>query len=223
MSSVSHDSSFHLHSVSVVVTAEHHNPSILDGGFLVAQGIVPEDWETAGSITTPNVSVVEYQNGIRWIVDQQNLTITEPCQSSFQDDYLVHKLARVYLKKLPHVPYLHLGLNCTISVNQDEPAKWITKRFLNPEITIQSNIKVLGLSPTISLEAGEAVLNLNFSDAKVRRNDESPEISLDAVRIDCNLHHQGPLSVDVLCSSISRWLEHQKFIIATIDNLLSEA
>ena len=33
-----------LHSMSVVVTAEHHNPSILNKDFLINSGIVPQDW-----------------------------------------------------------------------------------------------------------------------------------------------------------------------------------
>ena len=78
-----------LHSVSVVVTAEFHNPSILNPDFLTSNEIVPPDWTVTEAVTTPPVSMVRYDNAIQWIVDQSNLTVTEICESPFRDDYHV--------------------------------------------------------------------------------------------------------------------------------------
>ena len=62
------DTSYWLHTVSVVVTAEFHNPSILNPDFLVSREIIPADWVVTEAVTTPPVSVVRYNNGIQWVV-----------------------------------------------------------------------------------------------------------------------------------------------------------
>ena len=56
--------------VSVVVTAEFHNPSILNPDFLASRKIVPENWEVKETMTSPVLSFTAYENGIRWTVDQ---------------------------------------------------------------------------------------------------------------------------------------------------------
>ena len=59
------DLPYWLHSVSVVVTAEFHNPSILNPDFLESKEIVPSDWTGTEAITTPQVSFVRYENEIQ--------------------------------------------------------------------------------------------------------------------------------------------------------------
>ena len=51
-----------LHVASVVVTANYHNPSILNNDFLVKNDIVSDGWKVADSISTPAVSVIKYDN-----------------------------------------------------------------------------------------------------------------------------------------------------------------
>ena len=72
---------YRLHSVGVVVTAEFHNPSVLNRDFLVSKRIVPEDWEVTEGFTTPGLSVLSYDNGIQWTLDQSKgsqLSVTWP-------------------------------------------------------------------------------------------------------------------------------------------------
>ncbi len=103
---------FWLHSVSVVVTAQFHNPSILNPDFLESREIVPEGWEVEETVTTPPMSVVKYTNGVQWAVEQGKLTVAEKCEGEpFKGGHRVHGLANAYLRKLPHVPYRELRLN----------------------------------------------------------------------------------------------------------------
>ena len=95
---------FALRSVSVVVTAEFHNPSILNPDFLKTQEIVSADWTVAETLTTPPVSVVKYNSGVEWTLDQSRLTIAENRGPAFDDGYRVHRLAVAYLQRLPYVP-----------------------------------------------------------------------------------------------------------------------
>ena len=98
------DTPYRVHSVSVVVTAEFHNPSILNRDFLVSNGIVPKDWEVVEAITTPPVSIVRYSNGIQWNVDQSRLTVDENCGAPFQNEYLVHGWSLRIWKHSPMSP-----------------------------------------------------------------------------------------------------------------------
>ena len=124
------ESVFWLHSISVVVTAQSHNPSILNRDFLVLQEIVPESWEVIEAVTTPAVSLIRYKKGIQLVVDEEKLTVVENCKSSFQDEYLAHTVVNAYLEKLPHVPYRSLGLNCRIAMRQEGPPDWLMASLL---------------------------------------------------------------------------------------------
>jgi hypothetical protein len=206
---MSENPAFSLHSVSVVVTAQFHNPSILNPDFLVSREIVPADWTVAETLTTPPVSVVKYENGIEWSVDQSRLTVAEKSGPAFGDSYRVHPLVAAYLRVLRHVPYRSLGLNCQVSTPQSNPQRWLIERFgaswLSDEPT------VLGMTPKFALDAGDAVCHISVVDTP--KNGER-------LVLDCNMHHGGTLDVDGLCAAIERWSERQTYVVTALAVLL---
>ena len=203
--------------MSVVVTAEFHNPSILNPDFLALKKIVPEDWKAAEAITTPPVSIVSYSNGIRWTVEQSTLTVVENCGPSFQDEYLVHSLAAAYLEKLPHVPYRSLGLNWVVSARRDDPERWLIERFLKSGTWQTGAPKIVRMIPNFTVDAGDAVCNLSFYTERVTPQQGEPE---PAVTVNSNVHHDGPLDADGLRAAIKHWPKKQEFVISALDNLL---
>src|SRR4051794_1104305 len=63
---------------SVVVAAREHNPTILHPAFLVAQEIVPPDWELAKDpICTPAFAIVTYRNGITFSVEGSRFQVSD--------------------------------------------------------------------------------------------------------------------------------------------------
>lgn len=198
-----------LHSVSVVVTAQFHNPSILNPDFLTSREVVPADWKVAETLTTPPVSVVKYENGVEWSVDQSRLTVAEKGGPGFGDGYWVHQLAVEYLRKLPHVPYRSLGLNCQVSTPLSNPQRWLIERF--GASWLSEERAVLGMTPKFALDAGDAVCYVSVADA--------PKDG-ERVVLDCNMHHQGPLDIDGMCAAIERWPERQTFILSALAMLL---
>ncbi len=204
------ESSIRLHNVSVVVTAEYHNPSILHPGFLVSREIVPKDWSVAEAVTTPSVSVVQYTNGITWTVNESRLTVTEACGPAFKEHYEVHGLAMAYLQLLPHVPYRGLGLNCQVSALRADPKRWLIDRFAVN--WLRDDAQVQGMKPTFELNARDAVCNITFVDA-IR--EDNP-----CIVVDCNVHHLGPLEVEGLQAANKRWAERQQFIVSALEKLL---
>ena len=198
-----------LHSVSVVVTAQFHNPSILNPDFLASREIVPADWKVAETLTTPPVSVVKYENGVEWSVDQSRLTVAEQSGPGFGDSYRVHPLVIAYLRKLPHVPYRSLGLNCQVSKSQANPQQWLIERFGAKWLSDEP--AVLGMTPKFALDAGDAVCQIGIDDAPA---------SGERLALECNMHHQGPLDMNGLCAAIESWPERQTFILSALDMLL---
>lgn len=207
-----------LHSLSVVVTAEYHNPSILNPDFLKSQGIVPTDWEPVLAITTPQFSNIRFHNGIEWTVDQSKLTVVESCESQFRDSYLAYDLVISYIRRLPHVPYRSLGLNYVVAATTDDPQEWLTKQYLKDGVWLQGEPVVRSMVPKFTFEPGEGVqcfLSLDAGNSK--RGNAQP---VPAVIANCNVHHAGPLDADALCDAIGCWPQRQLFAISALDRLL---
>ena len=197
-----------LRSVSVVVTAEFHNPSILNPDFLVSRGIVPPDWAAVEVLTTPALSVVGYDNGVGWTVNPSQLTITQPAGPALDEDCEIHQLTQSYLAKLPYVPYRALGLNCDVVIRESEPARRLVDRFgmswLGTEAT------VLEMTPKFALDAGGAVCFIAFQEAGDKEGERVAS---------CNVHHPGPLDVDGLCRAVQSWPERRNFVVSALTML----
>lgn len=200
---------FHLRSVSVVVTAEFHNPSILNPDFLVAHQIVPASWTVAETLTTPPLSVVKYDNGASLTVDQSRLTVTENTGPRFGEAYRVHDIGRAYLRTLPHVPYRSLGLNCRISARQDDPGQWLVERFASGWLQNEPTLK--GMRPKFALLADRAVCHIGLLD--VEEDDKALVVA------DCNVHHAAPLDVEAMCAAMTEWPEREAFIASSLSTL----
>lgn len=213
---------FGLNSLSVVVTAEYHNPSILTPNFLVSQGIVLQDWEVLETITTPAFSTVNYKDRPQWIVEQNKLIIVETCDSQFQDKYEVHDLATRYLDIVRLVPYRSLGLNWHVWTHLEDPGRWLTDRFLSSEVRSQDlkNLQDLKMEPRFTFSANrvgaDEIVKMSISSGQVAHTGQA---SIDAAIVECNVHHQGPLDAQHLISAIGRWAVHQESIIEVLNVL----
>ena len=216
---MANEPSFVLTSISVVVTANHHNPSILTPDFLTAQGIVPPDWEVFESMTTRDLSAIHYNERPQWMLDQGALRIVEPCDGEFQDRYELHDLATKYIDKVRVVPYRSLGLNCQVWTHLKDSGRWITERFLSTKVQTR-NLLGLRMKPQFTFDVNksvaDAIINMSIYGAQVTRADEE---AVDAAVIDCNVHHQGPLEAQELISAIGQWAVHQNSIREALHQL----
>ncbi len=205
---MSSDQSIHIDSVSVVVTAEFHNPSILNPDFLVSRGIAPETWAVAETLTTPPLSFVEYTNGVSLRVDPTRLTGTEPGGDGQRQE--AHKLVLAYLRRLPHVPYRALGLNCLMSTVLDEPEAWLIEQFAPSWLSEEA--RLTGIAPKVTYDAGHgAVCHVGLA---------ATDDGAGRVVVDCNVHHLGLSTVEGLCSAIEAWPDRLNFIASRARELL---
>ena len=122
---------FALRSVSVVVTAEFHNPSILNPDFLKTHEIVPADWDGCGNADdAAGLGREVRRRGSSGPSIRSRLTIAENRGPAF-DGRLPGPPAcgRVPAGGLPYVPYRGLGLNWQVSLEQAGPERWLVERF----------------------------------------------------------------------------------------------
>ena len=102
----------HDHTFSIVILAAEHNPTILNPDFLVRNGIVPEEWPINSSkpiLSTPGLSLVEYNCGISFSLDPVRLKILDKAPEG--DSFPCPDIAIMYLEKIPHVNYRAIGIN----------------------------------------------------------------------------------------------------------------
>ena len=205
---------FQVRSVSVVVTAQSHNPSVLTGQFLVSSGVVPDDWGIAESVNIPPFSLVRFQNGVQWTLDESRLIVTAGGESSLEDSYQIHDSVIRYLHKVSYVPYRSLGLNWVMYMEADNPDEWLMTRFLKDGPWMNRDYQLISMIPRFVFSTDNAVLNLAFSNQVV-----SPGQSVSAVSVDCNVHHEGPLNATELIEAIGQWKSRQTLITSTLDVL----
>ncbi len=143
-------SPFFLHNISVVVTAEYHNPSILNPDFLRQQNVVPAKWKHTEAITTPALSSTQYGNGVKLVVEPGKMNISEPRSGEFGEKTYVHQITDKYVSRLPHIPYKGVGLNCQVSMSRRNPADWLKARFLKPGKWLSGKPQVNEAAPKLS-------------------------------------------------------------------------
>ena len=198
-----------LHKVGVVITAEFYNPSMLNKDFLINNKVIPNDWTEDQTMSTPIVSVIKFDNGIQWVVDQQRLDISKECDAPFgghMDDEL-HRCAASYIKILPHVPYQSIGLNCVVSIADENPLQWMTHKFLKSELHFQD----INLVPRFVIKVNDMVLNFAFGDGTALRDGRKTR----SVIVDCNCHFSGPFSSNKDMQFILHGWKDTKSIIAS--------
>ena len=117
---------------SIVILANHHNPTILNPDFLLRTGIVNENfgWQLmAMPITTPAISTVQYDSNVAFTLEPVKLQISDTSGNPIQNSKIA-EIASNYVKSLPHVEYTVLGINFTMTSTVKHVSKFLIERFL---------------------------------------------------------------------------------------------
>ena len=212
-------SNFWLHGVNVVIVADEYGPAILSRQFLQSAGIVPESWEINELVNSPHLSIVECHEDIKWTLDSSKLTVERACQSSFKEGYDVHELVMQFIARLPKVSYRALGLNWNGSVECEAPHAWLTERFLKPLESAADLPNSLAMTPTFFVPADDVLYNLTFAAGFSTKSSDKP---VEAIMVDCNVHHPGLSSTLDLQSTLAHWRDYQNHVVRLISWLLGE-
>jgi hypothetical protein len=128
---------------SIVLTAQFHNPSIINPDFLKGNHIASPDWSVQDTVTTPGYSQTVYDNGIGIVVEEGRMTVRESVGKAFRDFYSSPRVAASYVQTLSHIPYKELGINWLLRTSNDNPRQWLIQRFLNPGKWLESEPAVM--------------------------------------------------------------------------------
>lgn len=181
----------HLFQFSVVLRGKTHNPSILNPDFLAIRGIVPQDWgwKVSGSpITTPPFARVSYDVGVTITADPNKLqvidvTTSDPTQSK------ATLIAVQYLRTLPHVRYLAVGINFQSAVEVENPDDYLKQRFIRsgPWDVPQHPLDAAGLRLVYALPEGRIILSLDSGEVYDEKDDKKGR---PVVFVNANFHRE---------------------------------
>lgn len=161
--------------LSVVVTANDHNPTLLNPDFLARTNIVPDEWGWSLSgtpITTPPYSYVSYDSGVSVIVEPNKLTVSdaevqEPSQSK------AIEIAKNYIKTLPYVLYTAVGVNFHSVIPIQDAREFIKTRFLSKDILGDESLITIGMKFVYDIdEDAKFVLEINPAYRPIDQDDE---------------------------------------------------
>ena len=186
---------------SIVVLAQHHNPTILHPSFLASEGIVPSDWEVSEQpVSTPVFAMVKYKNGIVFNVEQNKFRISRDEPKIDVGESQLPDLACKYVQKLPHVKYQALGINFKGFIECAEPEKFVMDRFLKQGAADFNDTHPEASGLRFVYRLNDIRLRLSFDSGKVKRADNENERS--GILIDSNYH------LDLTGSNIHQEIEH---------------
>ena len=201
-----------LDSISVVVTAKHHNPSILNPDFLERNGIVPVGWVIVDNLTTQAFSLVRYDNGVEWHLDPLKAILTETSELAVDGSRRIPSIITSWLRQLPHVPYHDLGFSWKLSVRQPAARDWLMDHFFRHDTP--SNRSVSRVQPRFTIDADGKQLNLAL--------DERESTDGDQVEVKCSLYFRGLDDSVKMQQEIGEWEKHESLIFMIVGELFEE-
>ncbi len=203
--------------VSVVVSAVHHNPTILHPSFLSTEKIVPQDWEVVdGPVCTPAFSLVGYSNGISFRVEESRLQVIDANPECDGRDSLVAELAGKYVSKLPHVPYKAVGINFVAFLEHADSGRYLLARFLREGSWNDTELIPTSCGVQLTYPISNAALNLSLKSGQSKREGEEAPRKGVILEGNCHAETQSMQEVFAAVDGFRRKLEEASAICARI-------
>ena len=109
---------FNLVGANAVIVADKFNPSIINQLWLVKNGILIEEDFQEGSIITPLIVQIKSREFTLMVMPEQ-LQFSPTNETETESDVVYQKVGRI-IEKLPHTPFIALGLNFTWYINPED-------------------------------------------------------------------------------------------------------
>ena len=205
-----HDRDINLIEFSVVFVAMSNNPSILNPDFLYHNGIVDASWEVQDPrISTPAYSQVTFDGGLTVKAVPDRIIFEQIEKGKLPvEDIVCPKIAKIYLNKVPHVPYRAVGINLkgfrTLQNKTDEKVadaliekgEWMSFKDTIPDIQIKA---------IYSYEKRKISFDINQINKQEKDEKQIPGILFQA-NIHRDIHETNPIRrVETISSILSSW------------------
>jgi hypothetical protein len=216
--------------LSFVILARSHNPSLLNPDFLKINNIINQNWITLSpTFSTEQLSQVIFKNGISIVLQPDRLIINQDFEDDFNDNnVLLADIASKYLKTLPHINYVALGINSTIFVpfdNEERVNNYITDTLLRSGDWKDYPNSTLEVSSTFIYSFDSYTININLSKA-IKTEDEKPNektfglLFAGNIHRDINLDMTSTERIAPLIEQIEHWHNDFKTYLSIINDCL---
>lgn len=161
--------------LTISVTAQKLNPSLLNLDFLKSSGIVPADWELAQQpVLNPNQARLTFKNGVTLVAQPRNISFLEALNPKKGQQLNAPAIARQYIEKLPYAEYLGASIAPKIIVPQarsDAPREYIVETLLAPGPWRQVGVGATRATISFAYQLERAQLNLSVNEVRLRQSD----------------------------------------------------
>ena len=163
-----------------MVTADDHNPTILNPCFLEREGIVRSEWGwnlADTNFTTPPVAMVSYDSRVNITLEIKKLQVTDSnCTSPSESK--AGEIVNSYLRVLRHIPYKAIGINFQYIIDYTNPDAFMKRHFLRKGKwdTNCHPLRRLGLRFVYPLDNGR--IRMSLDSARISGDDPKDVISV---------------------------------------------
>lgn len=159
--------------MAVVLVAQSNNPSILNPDFLITNGIVNGGIEDVRqpAVSTPVFSQVRFKNGVAVTADSDRVvfSMSRPPGESI----LPPKIARSYLRQIPHAPYRAIGVNSKFFVRSADRAQGVSASLRNRGAWMSFKDVMPEVALKFTYTYNDRTINLEVADARLGEGDET--------------------------------------------------
>ncbi len=216
-------SGFEFLSAGVALGADSFSPEILTPEYLKNNGIVPDEWAVANSMSLPGelYSQIAYDNHVFIQLNESILKVTEIHTPDAEAAYDVFLVAKNCLDQMSQ-PFHTVGLSMNMCLPDSLPSAWIGDKFYDTTEMFARFNDVDFLSADfrfpLTESADEQYIHMEFNVGQITHREQG---HLPAVIVNCGLILLSR-SRSRLEERIDNWAQAHSLIREHLENLLSE-
>ncbi|WP_013321871.1 hypothetical protein [Gloeothece verrucosa] len=163
--------------LSISISAQKLNPTMLSEDFLKASGIIPSDWElNKQPVLNPNYAQVSFQNGVSIVTQPRTITFLEMLGTKQSTEIKLPELVHKYVEKLPLAEYQGLSISpksvVPLSGSLDAGRKFITETLLAPGAWQEFGKEPVQAGLNLLYQLDKCQFNLTINEARLQLPDQ---------------------------------------------------
>lgn len=168
------ESKLELQQISLSLIASNYNPARITPDFLIASGIIPQEWElTCQPVVADNTVQLKFKNGLSIIAKPGMITFSEAIPTSSVKEMEFAKVANRYLESLPAADYQLLKISPMSLYNfgseTDTVRELIVEELLAPAPWHSFGYSPMKAAVNLLYELERCQLNLMVDEARFQQ------------------------------------------------------
>jgi hypothetical protein len=206
------ESKLELQQLSLSLIANNYNPARIAPDFLIASGIIPQEWQLASKpLVTDNVVQLKFSNGLSITAKPGMVTFSETIPTSDLEEMEFAKVAKRYLESLPAADYQLLKISPMSLYNfgseTDTVRELIVEELLAPAPWHSFGYSPMKAAVNLLYELERCQLNLMVDEARFQQgeNEAVPGLLFAGEFIYDLTQSTGEEKINKLKTAISNW------------------